>query len=180
MSKAKLFLGASVILVLLISIAIPISRKYSQAKLADSLINRPFERVKGGQTYVSIMNLSLLRKLASDNSCVANLNEITFCSVTLDSSELQYLAKLKNVQTIGFYCCGNTDAAVPLLVDRDLKLLWFELGDLTPESLQVLGAEGRMQEIAVEKNLTRDEVAILKGFPSEISITTSFPLNAYE
>ena len=133
-----------------------------------------------GKERIAVSDLSLLEELASDSEYVGNLKEITFSSIEIDPACLRLLDRLENVQTIGFYCCRNTDSAVPFLLQRKIDLLWFELGDLSPRSLQLLGKKQPMAEIAIEKELTKAEVEILRAFPSDVKISTSVPLRFYE
>jgi hypothetical protein len=180
MRKAKIILAAVALSTIAFAIVVPALRRSSRNMLVDLLVNQPLERVRSGHNYAIIADTNLLTKLANDPVCIENLTDMTFSSVTLEAAHRQDLAKMVNLKAVGFYCCRNIDAIVPSLTELDLDLLWFEIGDLSLQSLTLLGDEKPMREIAFEQNLSEAEVAILKAYPDEIKVTTSFPLDAYD
>ena len=100
--------------------------------------------------------------------------------MTLTKEDQSPLQKLKNVNTVGFYCCKNVDAILPVCSSMPLTLIFFELSDVSPESLKALANSSSIVEIVFEQNLTEDQVTILKSYPANIKITSSFPLDAYD
>ena len=166
--------------VFLLAVAIPAFRRAAKEELFRKQVTEPFGEVASGGNYASVRDEVLLNKLAADNRCVANLEEIVFWSFHFEPSHASDLARLKNLKRVGFYCCNNVEAVVPGLLALKLDSLWFELSLPTPESLELLGQSRTMKELGVEQVLTRREAEVLKSFPPEVKITTSFPLDASE
>lgn len=181
MNRTTLLIGAAVGLVCSAFLfALPWMRRAAEENLTVILVDEPLAEVRAGKSRVRVSRTDLLRALADDPVCVANLTAIDFSSVELDADDANSLEKLSNVNSIFFYCCHNADAVVPACVSLPLEDVGFELTQIKPESIAAIGDIHTFKSIAFVKNLSEEEVAAIRSLPSHIDVETNFPLDAFE
>jgi len=164
----------------LILLVLPRMRADAEARLEHVLVREPYLRVKQGDRRVNVMRGELLRLLASDEQCIANLREINFSSVDFSSADSEALSALERTSTINFYCCKNADSILPSCSNLPLVSVGFELTKFSPQSVKILGEIPTLFSFLVEQNLDSNQVAAMKLLPNTITIRSSFPMDAYD
>lgn len=180
-TKRKLHILAVVIVfgtLVLGTMVILFLRRSALAAERDIFVNQPLADVKNGSNHVSIAHADLLRALAADPECIDHLTDVTFTSMELSRDLQEPLARLKNLETVGFYSCRKVDEVVPVCSSMSLTHVWFETSPVSPEALATLSTSSSLRKVSFDQDLSAEHVAVLKRFPATIKIDSlSFPLD---
>jgi hypothetical protein len=134
-----------------------------------------FERVKNGDTRVSIMDSKLLPKLARDADCVANLTELSFSMTEITADDAAFIAQLKNVHSLYFYDTHGAERVLENSRDLPIKKLGFEMDRLSKDSLRKLPEFPELREVYFEHVMYPNEIAILETYPPRINVRIPYP-----
>jgi hypothetical protein len=134
-----------------------------------------FERVKNGDTRVSIMDPKLLPMLARDADCVANLTELNFSMTEITADDAAFVAQLKNVHSLYFYDTHAAERVLRNARNLPIKKLGFEMDRLSKDSLRMLPEFPELNEVHFEHVMYPNEVAILATFPPRINVRIPYP-----
>ena len=144
------------------------------------LVDEPLTSVKNGGTSARVYRSELLNAFATDQTCISNLTEIVFTSMTVSKGDAAALRELKNVRTLGFQSCEGIDELLPECKTMTLNLLHIESSLVSADTLAVLATSPSITEIHLDLPLSEVQVKVLKSFPASIKVTTTFPLDAYD
>ncbi len=146
----------------------------------EKLVAEPLAIVKAGDNSIRVSHRDLLSAMSSDEDCVRNLRDVYFSSVEFQSGDAAEISKLSNVTSIGFYCCKNTDLAIPGCVQLHLASVFFETTPFSANTVELLGSIPTLISFGLEQNLSLEQVNAVKALQPRVKIKSSFPLDAFE
>jgi len=170
------------VILILVAIALPLGISYlrEQSRLELERLRAEwrqkwFDHVKKGHTQATVMDSLLLPMLANDPECVAKVQSLYFSMVNVDPEDAKNVARLTNVQDIGFYDTSGADVVLKHARGLPISSLFFEGSHLSHDSLRALSEFPKLKKVHFEHVMPLDEVAILKALPSRIFVEIPYP-----
>jgi hypothetical protein len=174
-------LGCLGILVVTVGIFVfGISQLRQQARLAlersrEEWRQRAFDAVKQGDSSALVMDSKLLPMLANDADCRRIVTSLAFASTEIDSSDAGYVAELRNVTSMTFYCTRGTKDLLLAAQELPISDLRFEMPDLPVEHYLILKDFPHLKKVRFEHVMDDEWIDRLKSEMPSVIVDAPFP-----
>ena len=135
---------------------------------------KSFDAVKAGGSTAYIMDSKLLPMLANDADCKQIVTNLDFGSTEIDAADANFVAMLKNVTSITFYCTTGTEHVLQAAKTLPITNLHFEMPDLTPESYLMLDVFPDLENVRFEHVMAPEWIDRLESKLPGVKIDAPF------
>ena len=174
--------GCVVAVTALLALLIPVgyySARRSQAELErkqQERRQRIVADVKSGRSDVMIWDAELLEMLVDDPQCVQTVTSIHFFMADLGDPRFRRVREFENVNTIGFYECGNADNVMVVAKDMaSIESLFFEVTRISDGSLRSLPAFPNLKKVRLEQVVADETIDELNRLLPNVAVEAPFP-----
>lgn len=163
-----------------VSLSIAIRHAWHEQRLAQERrrverLQAEVERVKNGDSRSLITDSKLLPMLASDADCRDRVTHLYFASTDIDPTDAKYLAELRNITSITFYCSRGTKEALVAARTLPIASIYFEMPDLSSEDYLILKDYSQLKGITLYQVVDDTWIERLKAELPKVAINAPFP-----
>jgi hypothetical protein len=151
--RAAVFVGVACIVISGLAYAVTQMRNNAKLNLERQQAEwrqNLFDRVKQGNSSALVMDSKLLPMLANDADCRQIVTNLDFASTNIDPGDARFVAQLKNVTSITFYCTTGTKDLLSAAQQLPIDSLYFEMPDLPVEAYLMLKEFPQLKKVRFE------------------------------
>jgi hypothetical protein len=136
-----------------------------------------FDKVKQGDSSAVVIDSQLLPMLANDSQCQQVVTALEFAEINIESVDAPYVAQLKNVTRMSFYCTTGTKELLMHARSLPITELYFEMPDLLDEDYLILKDFPHLQKVHFEHVMEDEWIDRLKSKLPNVEVAAPFPLS---